>query len=98
MNTTRLRGRVAATVAAAAIAIATAPPASAQTVDEIIQRGTIKIGVLASNPPLQQTDANGVTVGFDVDVANKLGEFLGVKVETVPLANAARIPALLSEN
>ena len=98
MNTVSMRNWVVAAFAALTLGLGGISPAAAQTVDEIIQRGGIKIGVLAANPPLQQTDASGVTIGYDVDVANRLGEFLGVSVELVPLANAARIPALLSGN
>ena len=80
MKTTIIKW-ITATLVAITLGLGSSLPAIAQTVDEIIQRGTIKIGVLASNPPLQQTDASGATVGYDVDLANKLGEFLGVKVD-----------------
>lgn len=69
-------------------------PASAQTVDEIIKRGTVKIGVLIGAPPYGSVDAQGNAVGYDADVATAIGKYLGVKVEMVQLPPPARIPAL----
>ncbi|MGT2494246.1 transporter substrate-binding domain-containing protein [Cupriavidus basilensis] len=40
------------------------------------------------------TDATGKPAGYDVDVANLLGKYLGVPVDIVPLTSPSRIPAL----
>lgn len=68
--------------------------AQAQTVDEIIARGKVVIGVNSGAPPFSITDASGNTVGYDVDTANLLAKYLGVEAEIVPFTTAARIPAL----
>ena len=68
--------------------------ASAQTVDDIVKRGKIKIGVLIGAPPFGSVDATGTPVGYDEDVAALIGKYLGVPVEQVPLTPPARIPAL----
>src|SRR5579875_998873 len=70
--------------------------ARAQTVDEIISRGTINIGVLVDLPPYGQLDAQQKPAGYDIDVANLLGKYLGVKVNLVQLTSPNRIPFLIT--
>lgn len=70
--------------------------ASAQTVEEIKQRGAVKIGVPIDFPPFGSLDTQGKPIGYDVDVANLLAESLGVKAELVPVTGPNRIPYLQS--
>jgi polar amino acid transport system substrate-binding protein len=76
------------------VLLAGLPLVQAQTVDEILDRGRVRIGVVTGVPPFGTVDAGGNVVGYDVDVANLIGEYLGVNVEIVGLAPPARIPAL----
>lgn len=82
-----------ATLAALALP---ATAVNAQSVDEIVSRGVIKIGVNSGAPPFSLVDATGNTVGYDVDTAHLLAEYLGVDVEITPYPTNARIPALES--
>lgn len=68
--------------------------ASAQTVTDIVKRGTVRIGVLIGAPPYGMVDARGNPIGYDADVANAIGKYMGVKVEMVGLTPPSRIPAL----
>lgn len=68
--------------------------AQAQTVTEIIKRGTAKIGVLIGAPPYGMVDARGNPIGYDADVAAAIGKYMGVKIEMVGLTPPSRIPAL----
>lgn len=70
--------------------------AQAQTVDDIIKKGKVVIGVQVGSPPFDTVDEKGNHVGYNFDVANLLGKYLGVKVEIVELAVPARIAALTS--
>jgi polar amino acid transport system substrate-binding protein len=82
-------------VATFAIGIAvSAAPAAAQTVNEIVKRGKVKIGVLIGAPPYGSVDAQGNAIGYDADVAQLVGKYLGVPVEVVQLTPPSRIPAL----
>jgi polar amino acid transport system substrate-binding protein len=63
----------------------------------IKERGVIFNGVNAANPPFESVDANGEIVGFDIDVMNKFGEYLGVHVSTVDTAWPGVIPSLYSK-
>ncbi len=83
-------------MAAMMFATAAAPQALAQSVQELVKGGTVKIGVISGAPPFGTVNEKGETVGYDVDVANLLGKYLGVKVEIVPLTAPARIPSLES--
>lgn len=87
-----------ATVAALAASglVFGASMAGAQTIDKVKQAGVIRIGVMGEQAPWGSIDATGKNIGYDVDVARLIAEELGVKVEFVPNAVAARIPNLIT--
>ena len=68
--------------------------ARAQTVDEILKRGTINIGVLIDLPPYGLLNDKQEPDGYDIEVAKLLGKYLGVKVNLVQLTAPNRIPFL----
>ncbi|WP_192252001.1 transporter substrate-binding domain-containing protein [Mesorhizobium caraganae] len=69
----------------------------AASVDEIITRGKLVVAIDTTTPPYAFLDANLKPAGFDIDVANKMGEALGVPVEFVTVTSPGRIPALLTK-
>jgi polar amino acid transport system substrate-binding protein len=73
-----------------------AQPAAAQTVDDIIKRGTVQIAVDPTSAPFGVTGTDGQPDGFDVDVAKLVAKYLGVKLELVPVTSQNRIPYLLT--
>lgn len=84
---------------AAAATIALTSGAFAQgvnTLDTIIQRGKVVVGISLSTPPYGMTDANMAPSGFDVAVANLIARDLGVQLEIVDQVSQARIPNLTS--
>ncbi|NVP55349.1 transporter substrate-binding domain-containing protein [Mycoplana rhizolycopersici] len=70
--------------------------ANAQTLESIKDAGVVRIGVMGEQAPWGSIDASGQNIGYDVDVGRLIGEELGVKVEFVPNAVAARIPNLVT--
>lgn len=70
--------------------------AEAQTLEKVKKAGVIRIGVMGEQAPWGSIDSSGQNIGYDVDVGRLIGEELGVKVEFVPNAVAARIPNLLT--
>jgi polar amino acid transport system substrate-binding protein len=79
------------------LALQAAPAAAAeQTIDDIIKKGTVVIGVSTTTPIFGLVGADGQPEGYDPDVARLLAKYLGVKVEFVPVTGANRIPQLLS--
>ena len=76
--------------------VALVPAAQAQTVDEIIARGKLIVAIDPTMPPSGFLDTELKPAGFDIEVANKMGEALGVPVEFVTVTSPGRIPALLT--
>src|SRR3954453_8972576 len=68
--------------------------AKAQTVDDIVKRGKVRIGVLMGAPPYGMVDNRGNPTGYDTDVSNEVGKYLSVPIELVGLTPPSRIPAL----
>ena len=65
--------------------------AKARTVQEIKDRGVIKIGVFTDKAPFGYVDENGKNQGYDVYFTNRLAKDLGVKVEYISLDPASRV-------
>ena len=73
-----------------------ASAATAQTVDEIIKRGKVIIGVNTTTPIFGLVGSDGQPEGYDPDVARLVGKYLGVQVEFVSVTGANRLPFLLT--
>ena len=69
---------------------------SARTLDEIVASKKLVIGVNPTLPPLGIFNDKNEIDGFDVDIARKLGELLGVKTEIVQVGSPDRIPFVSS--
>lgn len=65
------------------------------TIEAVIKRGVLKVG-MDTFLPWAMKDKNGEYIGFEIDVARRLAEDMGVKVEFVPTKWAGIIPALLT--
>lgn len=65
------------------------------TLDQILKRGVMRVG-MDTFVPWAMKDKTGKFVGFEIDVAKRLAEDMGVKVEFVPTKWAGIIPALLT--
>lgn len=65
------------------------------TIEQIIQRGTIRVG-MDIFVPWAMRDKNGELVGLEIDVARQLAEDMGVKVEFVPTKWSGIIPSLVA--
>ena len=63
--------------------------------EQVLKRKTLKVG-MSTFVPWAMKDKTGKLVGFEIDVATRLAEDTGVKVEFVPTNWDGIIPALLS--
>jgi len=79
---------------AAAALLAMALPASAATLAEIKAAGKIRIAVVPGVPLFAFVDENLKLTGSDVETARLIAKALGVEVELVEIANAARVPTI----
>ncbi len=68
---------------------------AASTIETIKKRGVLKVGMDIFQPWAMK-DKNGKLIGFEIDVATRLAEDMGVKVEFLPTAWSGIIPALLT--
>jgi polar amino acid transport system substrate-binding protein len=93
------RNLIAAALAATIVGGVTAAPATAQTslIDTVSERGVMRVGV-GNFVPWVFRSRTGDIIGFEVDVATKLAEDMGVEVELVPTVWDGMIPALLAGN
>ena len=80
----------------AAFGIFVVQTATADQLAEILDRGSIKVGVPENFPTFGSVGSNFEHQGYDVDVAELLAKDLGVELELVPLTSKQRIPYLTS--
>jgi polar amino acid transport system substrate-binding protein len=74
------------------------PVAGAQqsTLDEILKRGELRVGLEAGYMPFEMRDKKGDIIGFDVDLARLMARYMGVKLTLVNTQWDGIIPALLT--
>lgn len=78
------------------LALAVSPAAEAKsTIETVVERGVLRVG-FSSFVPWAMQDKNGDYIGFEIDVAAKLAEDLGVELQLVPTNWDGVIPALLA--
>lgn len=65
-------------------------------VDQIKERGTLRVG-MSTFVPWAMRNKQGELIGFEIDVAKRLAQDSGLKVEFVPTAWDGIIPALLAK-
>lgn len=82
--------------ACAAMAISFAAPTAADTLDNVVDRGTLRCGVVLDFPPIGYRDANNEPAGFDVDYCNDLAAALEVDPEILPITWAERLPVIVT--
>jgi polar amino acid transport system substrate-binding protein len=71
--------------------------AQADQLQDILDRGTIRIGVIADVAPFGFVDENQQPAGLDVDVANMIAADLGVTAEITQMTAQNRIPYLVTD-
>jgi len=71
--------------------------ASADTLEDIQQRGSLRVGTEPGYMPFELTNQKGEIIGFDVDMAKRMAKAMGVKLELVSTAWDGIIPALLTK-
>ncbi|GAB7022876.1 transporter substrate-binding domain-containing protein [Salidesulfovibrio brasiliensis] len=68
--------------------------AQSSTLENVMKRQAIRVG-FDTFKPWAMKDKNGKYIGFEIDVATKLAEDMGVKLQLVPTQWNGIIPALL---
>lgn len=68
---------------------------SSGTIEQVLKRGVLRVG-MSTFVPWAMNDKRGNLIGFETDVARRLADDMGVKVEFVPVKWSGIIPALLT--
>jgi len=68
---------------------------SESMIEQAMKRGTLRVG-MSTFVPWAMTAKSGDLIGFEIDVAKRLAQDMGVKIEFVPTKWAGIIPALLT--
>ncbi len=71
--------------------------ASADALDDIVARGTLRVGMEPGYMPFEMTNQKGEIIGFDVDIAKRMAKAMGVKLELVSTAWDGIIPGLITD-
>ena len=70
--------------------------AKKSTLEQILQKGELRVGFEAGYMPFEMTDKKGQFVGFDIDVAKEMAKAMGVKFVPVNTAWDGIIPSLIT--
>ncbi len=92
-----IKSSILAIVAAALVSVSGVAVAheGESVVETIVKRGTLRVG-MSTFVPWAMRDKQGNLIGFEIDVATKVAEDMGVEVEFVPTAWSGIIPALIA--
>ncbi len=66
----------------------------AQTLQKISQRGELRVGMTANQPPFTMKAIDGSVIGYEVDLAIMLAEVMGVKLKIVEIPFPELLDAL----
>ena len=68
----------------------------ASNLEEIVKRGSLRVGLEAGYMPFEMTNKKGDVVGFDVDMVTEMAKAMGVKLEIINTAWDGIIPGLMA--
>ncbi len=67
------------------------------TLNKIVQRGELRVGMEPGYMPFEMKDKKGNIIGYDVDMAKKMAKDMGVKLKIIPTAWDGIIAGLITE-
>ncbi len=89
--------RFAAMAAITAIALTAGPgQGKADKLDDVINAGKLRCGVVLDFPPIGYRDENNAPAGFDVEYCKDMAAALEVEYEILPLTWAERLPVIVT--
>ena len=80
-------------VSALVLMCATISPAG-PTLDRILKKGELVVGITGTQPPLNATTKDGKIIGFDADIARLIALSMDVKIRYAKMPFADLLPAL----
>ena len=89
-----MKTRILAAATAVAASLAIAAPASADTLQDVMESGTLTVGVKADYKPYGYLNSEGDIVGIEPDLAQDVADTLGVELELVAVVASNRMQFL----
>ncbi|MEE4279782.1 MAG: transporter substrate-binding domain-containing protein [Halieaceae bacterium] len=83
-------------IAALAFGVPNGAQAQVRSLEDIRSSGSIRVGVNPNFPPMSAYGMTNQLEGFDVDIARRIADALGVKLRLVPTAAQHRVAFLSS--
>lgn len=74
------------------------PPATASTLEDVKQRGTLIVGVRYDMPPYGFVAEGSTVSGIDIEIVKRIAEKLGVELQLQQVTAKTRIPMLVNGN
>ncbi|WP_038014129.1 transporter substrate-binding domain-containing protein [Terasakiella pusilla] len=71
-------------------------PAQADKLDDVIDNGELRCGVVLDFPPIGYRDSNNEPAGFDVEYCQDLAKALEVEAKIIPATWAERLPLIVT--
>ena len=65
-----------------------------KTLDSILKKGSLVVGITGTQPPLNATDKEGKIIGFDAEIARLIAMNMGVKIKFATMPFPDLLPAL----
>ena len=65
------------------------------TVEQVLKQGVLRVG-MSTFVPWAMKDNTGELIGFEIDVATRLAQDMGVKIQFIPTKWSGIVPALLT--
>ena len=65
-----------------------------KTLDSILKKGSLVVGITGTQPPLNATDKEGKIIGFDAEIARSIAMNMGVKIKFATMPFPDLLPAL----
>ena len=66
------------------------------TLNQILQRGELRVGMEPGYMPFEMKDKKGRLIGYDVDIAKAMAKAMGVKIKFIPTAFDGIIAGLIT--
>ena len=91
-----LKNVTTASITAALLFAGAWQSASADKLDDVIEAGKVRCGVVLDFPPIGYRDANNDPAGFDVEYCKDLAKAMDVDFEIIPVTWAERLPVIVN--
>lgn len=70
--------------------------AHAGMVEDVTQRGSLRVGLTPTYIPFEMTNKQGEIIGFEIDILKSMAKSMGVKLELISVSYDGLIPGMLT--